>query len=206
MGICSADPNRWCVMTNRSRFVLLLSGIFAGLWLTSCENDLAEVDRIASIQAEEPVDISTGVTVIFSDSSVVKAKLIAPEMRNYAAVESPYYEFREGVTIHFYDPEGQETQVVTADYAIRKEKEELVEFRNNVVITRTDGVQIKTEELIHNEKENIFYNNQPISGYSSDGRNTFHGASFRSDGEFRNIEVQNTTGTVFMDDRRSPTF
>lgn len=179
----------------------MLTGIFI-----SCENDLAEVDRIASIQAEEPVDISKRVTVIFSDSAVVKAKLVAPEMRNYTEVDEPYYEFKEGITIYFYDPNGKETQRITADYAIRKELKELVEFRNNVVITRADGVIIKTEELIHDEGENIFYNFQPITGYSSDGRNTFQGASFKSDGAFKNIEVQNTTGTVFMDESRKPGF
>src|SRR5690606_17680386 len=117
-----------------------------------------------------------------------KAKIVSPEMRNYTAVDSPYYEFQKGITIYFYDEQGAETQNITADYAVRRELEEIVEFRNNVVITRADGVQIKTEELIHNERENIFYNDKPIAGYSSDGRNTFQGSSFTSDAAFKNIE------------------
>ena len=172
--------------------------------VVACEPDLTEVDRIASIQAEEPVDVSLGVTIIFSDSAKVKARLVAPEMRNYTTLESPYYEFQKGLTIYFFDEFGNETQQITADYAIRRELEEIVEFRNNVVITRADGVQIKTEELIHNEKENTFYNNAPISGYSKDGRNTFQGASFKSDGDFKNIEVQNTTGVMFLEGDRAP--
>jgi len=170
----------------------------------SCEPDLKEVDRIASIQAEEPVDVSLGVTIIFSDSAKVKARLVSPEMRNYSTLESPYYEFQKGLTIYFFDEFGNETQQITADYAIRRELEEMVEFRNNVVITRADGVQIKTEELIHNERENTFYNNSPISGYSKDGQNTFQGASFKSDGDFKNIEVQNTTGVMYLEGNRVP--
>ncbi|HLW49581.1 MAG TPA: LPS export ABC transporter periplasmic protein LptC [Sphingobacteriaceae bacterium] len=172
--------------------------------VVSCEPDLKEVDRIASIQAEEPVDVSLGVTIIFSDSAKVKARLVAPEMRNYSTLDNPYYEFQKGVTIYFFDEFGNETQQITSDYAIRRELEEIVEFRDNVVITRVDGVQIKTEELIHNEKENTFYNNAPIYGFSKDGRNTFQGASFRSDGDFKNIEVQNTTGVMYLDDSRAP--
>lgn len=170
----------------------------------SCEPDLKEVDRIASIQAEEPVDISLGVTIIFSDSAKVKARLVAPEMRNYSTLDNPYYEFQKGLTIYFFDDFGNESQQITADYAIRRELEEIVEFHNNVVITRADGVQIKTEELIHNEKENTFYNNSPVSGYSKDGRNYFQGASFKSDGDFKNIEVQNTTGVMHLEGNRVP--
>ena len=172
--------------------------------LYSCESDLAEVDRIASIQAEEPVDISVGVTIIFSDSARVKARIESPEMRNYNAVEEPYYEFQKGITIYFYDENGREIQNITADYAVRKELAQLVEFRNNVVITRADGVQIKTEELIHDEAANTFYNQMPIAGYSKDGRNTFQGSSFFSDGEFKNIEIENTTGVMYLDENRVP--
>jgi LPS export ABC transporter protein LptC len=172
----------------------------------SCEPDLKEVDRIASIQAEEPVDVSTGVVIFFSDSANVKARLEAPEMRNYSSEAQPYYEFQKGITIYFYDETGQESQVITADYAVRRTVDEIVEFRNNVVITRSDGMIIKTEELIHNEKENTFYNSVPIFGYSKDGRNTFSGASFKSDGDFKEIEVQNTTGVMHMDESRTPGF
>lgn len=184
--------------------LMILWGCMLLVGLSACDPDLAEVDRIASIEAEEPVDISTGVTIIFSDSAKVKAKIVAPEMRNYTSVDEPYYEFQKGITIYFYDEAGEETQNITAEYAIRRELEEVVEFRNNVVITRADGVQIKTEELIHNEKENIFYNHVPIAGYSQDGRSTFQGSSFRSDGDFQNIEVENTTGVLYTDPSRTP--
>lgn len=170
----------------------------------ACETDTREVDRLANIEAELPVDISRGVTVIFSDSAVVKAKIVASEMRQFMDSDQPYYDFPEGITIYFYDPEGVQTQQITADYAIRYEYEERVEFRHNVVITRADGIRIETEELMHDEKEETFYNSVPIAGFSADGRNTFHGSSFRSDAALKNIEVQNTTGNVFLEGDRVP--
>lgn len=168
-----------------------------------CETDPKEVDRIAAIQAEEPVDISTGVTIIFSDSAQVKARLTAPEMRHYN-VEDPYYEFQKGITIIFYDENLQETQRITADYAIQKEKEELTEFRRNVVITRADGSIIKTEELIHDQKANTFYNHAPIEAYFKDGRGNFMGSSFHSDGNFEDIQVQNSTGLYIFENGQGP--
>lgn len=173
--------------------------------LASCETDLKEVDRIAAIQAEEPVDISHGVTIIYSDSALVKAKMNAPEMRHYN-VEEPYYEFQKGVTIIFYDDNRVETQRITSDYAIQKEVEELTEFRGNVVITRADGSVIKTEELIYNQKANTFYNHVPIEAYFKDGRGNFMGSSFTSDASFENVEVQNSTGLYIFEEGEGPAF
>lgn len=173
--------------------------------LTACETDLKEVDRIAAIQAEEPVDISQGVTVVYSDSAIVKAQMTAPEMRHYN-VEEPYYEFQKGVTIVFYDENRTETQRITSDYAIQKEAQELIEFRRNVVITRADGSIIKTEELIHDQKANTFYNHVPIEAYFKDGRGNFMGTSFTSDASFEDIEVQNATGLYLLEDGQAPTF
>ncbi|WP_262245764.1 LPS export ABC transporter periplasmic protein LptC [Parapedobacter soli] len=183
-----------------------------GMWvplvaslLVACETDLKEVDRIAAIQAEEPVDISLGVTVVYSDSAVVKAQLTSPEMRHYN-VEEPYYEFQKGVTIVFYDENQAETQRITSDYAIQKEASELIEFRGNVVITRADGSIIKTEELIHDQKANTFYNHVPIEAYFKDGRGNLMGTSFTSDASFEDIVVQNMTGLHKFEDGLAPTF
>lgn len=179
--------------------------ILGATLLTACETDLKEVDRIAAIQAEEPVDISRGVTVIYSDSALVKAQMTAPEMRHYN-VEEPYYEFKEGVTLVFYDEHRTETQRITSDYALQKEAEELIEFRGNVVITRADGSIIKTEELIHDQKANTFYNHVQIEAYFKDGRGNFMGTSFTSDAGFEDIEVQNATGLYLLEDGQAPAF
>lgn len=185
-----------------SHFLFCLFLVSISTTLTSCDPDLEEVNRIASIQAEEPVDISKNVKVIFSDSARVKAELTAPEMRSYQAVENPYYEFPEGIKIVFFDGSGNYQQEITADYAIRKELEEIVEFRNNVQILRADGFVIRTEELFHNEKLNTFYNNALITGNSKDGRNSFQGSSFSSNGDFTDIIIQNTIGTAIIPEDR----
>ncbi|WP_257666126.1 LPS export ABC transporter periplasmic protein LptC [Parapedobacter tibetensis] len=189
---------RW----NQVFFVLTL--LCGAIIMASCETDLAEVDRIATIQAEEPVDISLGVSIVFSDSAQVKAKMTAPEMRHYN-VDEPYYEFQKGVLIIFYDENSVETQRITSDYAIQKEVEELTEFRGNVVITRADGSVIKTEELIHDQKKNTFYNHVSITAYFKDGSN-MRGDSFSSNGDFTDVNVENSTALYFIEEGQGPTF
>jgi LPS export ABC transporter protein LptC len=176
------------------------------LLISSCETDLKEVNRIASIKEEEPIDISRGVTVIFSDSARVKAKMTAPEMRQFSGMQGDsvigesYHEFQKGVKIIFFDEQGDELQNIVSDYAIRRMDQKLVEFKGNVIITRSDGSVIKTEELIHNEEANTFYNHVPIFGFSKDGFSTFQGTSFKSDGDFQNIIIQQSTGITYMQD------
>ncbi len=189
----------------RGRACIILVSLLATYLFGACETDLKEVDRIAAIQAEELVDISTNVTVIYSDSAVVKAQVTAPEMRNYQT-DTPYFEFQRGITIVFYDEQGTESQRITSDYAIQKEAQELIEFRRNVVITRADGSVIKTEELIHDQKANTFYNHVPIQAYFKDGRGNFMGSSFHSDGNFEHIEVQNATGLYIFEPGEGPAF
>lgn len=46
--------------------------------LSSCENNLKEVEQIASKKLNVPLDRSTGVELIYSDNAIVKAKLITP--------------------------------------------------------------------------------------------------------------------------------
>lgn len=172
------------------RFPLL--GIGLMLLLAACETDLAEVDRIASIQEEVPVDISYGITVIYSDSAKVKAQLTSEEMRQYS-VDDPYIEFQKGITLILFDENGEESQRITSDYARQFETRGITEFKNNVVVTLASGAEIHTEEVIRDENENIYYNQVPITYYSPDRLSNFQGSSFRADGDFDNIDVENST-------------
>src|SRR5690606_22006238 len=110
-----------------TRHFLYFSGLLFVFLASACENDLKEVERISSIQKEAPVDASYGVTIIYSDSAVVKAKLTAPEMLHYNT-DSPYYVFPKGGTLIFYGPDQNETQRVTADYAIQREESGITEL------------------------------------------------------------------------------
>ena len=117
---------------------LLLLLAVGAIFFTACEPDLKEVDRIANLKKEEAVDISRHVNVIYSDSSVVKAEMSAPEMR-IKHDSTPVYEFPQGIKIIFYDKDVRETQRITSDYAIQHEAAKTTTFKKNVVVTMADG-------------------------------------------------------------------
>ncbi|MFD2599952.1 LPS export ABC transporter periplasmic protein LptC [Sphingobacterium corticis] len=181
--------------TQRTQHILArISVLFCVLtFLASCENDMRDIDRIASLTEEEAVDISKNVSVTYSDSAKVKAVMTSPEMRVYHD-STGNSEFKKGVEIIFYDEALKETQRITSNYALMHQKEELTEFRDNVVITKADGSIIKTEELFYDEKKQRYYNTVPIIFFFSDERGNQAATSFSSDAGFNRIEMESPTG------------
>ncbi len=161
--------------------------------LASCENDLRDVEQISSKKLQVPVDRSTGVTVTYSDSAIVKAKLITPELLSFKT-EKPYLEMKKGITVIFYDPNQQETSTVTADYAIRREQEKVVELRKNVVATNKRGETFKSEELIWDETTKRFFSNRLVTITSKD--NVLFGNSFWANEDFSYYEIVQSTGDL----------
>lgn len=142
-----------------------------------CENDLRDVEQISSKKLAIPVDTSKDVTIIYSDSSVVKAKLITPELLHFK-IKNEYYEMKKGVIVIFYDSNLQEKSRLTADYAIRRVNEKITEFRKNVIITGSKGETFKSEELLWDENKKKFISNQPVVINTKSG--TINGTGFEA--------------------------
>ncbi|WP_207533794.1 LPS export ABC transporter periplasmic protein LptC [Desertivirga arenae] len=177
---------------------IFIACIFSLLLLSACENDLKDVERIASNKTSVPVDKSSGVTIIYSDSAVVKGKLITPELNNYT--EQKRYEMPKGLTIIFYDDKQEESSRVVADYGIRYETEKRVELRKNVVVTNVKGDVFKSEELIWDESKRMFYSNQLVNIIKQDGTN-IKGSGFRSDENFDNPIIDRAYGDIMTGDK-----
>lgn len=185
------------------RTAIPLKGIFGCLILlfslSSCENDLKEVERVSSQKIEDPVDISYGVTVIFSDSAFVKAKMTSPELKHFNTKE-PYYEFPQGGLLILFDKEGKETERVISDYAIQRENTGITELRKNVVVTRSDGLVIKSEELIWDENKKIFYSNLPVKLIRQGTEQ--NGTSFWANEDFSIVEATSLIGDFNLGERK----
>ena len=169
---------------------VLIVGIFL---LSACENDLRKVEQISAKKMLVPVDKSTGVEIIYSDSAIVKAKLITPELLNYKT-EKPYIEMNKGVTVIFFDQYQQESSRVIADYAIRRERESIVELKRNVVVTNIKGETFKSDELTWDETKRRFYSTKLVSITSK--QNILYGTSFWAKEDFSYYEFVQSTGDL----------
>lgn len=168
--------------------------IFISVITSSCENDLKEIEKISSRKEQVSVDTSKGVEMILSDSAMVKGRLITPLLLAYKTA-SPYNEMPKGLTVIFYDENQRESSRIVADHGIRRESENLIELRKNVVVTTNKGDTFKSEELFFDQKKKIFYSNQMVYVTKTDGTN-FSGTQFQSDQNFDNPIFQNATGNL----------
>lgn len=182
----------WVFRLNKLPLSIFVVGVLSFM---SCENKMEDINRIANISAEEAVDISKNVEIIYSDSARVKAVLTAPEMHVYHD-STQNYEFPKGVKIIFYNDNLEENQRITADYALQRTQEELTEFRRNVVVTMADGSVVKTEELYYDEANKRYYNTVPVIFLLNDSRGNQQATSFESDLNFQRIVGQSMTGYI----------
>ena len=178
-------------------FKLFLPLIIAGLaFLTSCENDLKDLQKISAAEVNKPIERYTDVDVIYSDSAKVKAHMKAPLMIKYD-VKNPYTEMPKGVKVIFYDNNLSQTCTITSDYAIYHEKEKLIELDKNVVGTNVKGETFNSDELIWDENTKQIHSNKLVHVKMTDG-SILDGANFTSDEALNHWKFGQATGKIHL--------
>ena len=183
------------------KWLMLLLPVF----FSACENDLKKVQQISSKEVNKPVETTIGVDVIYSDSAKVKARMTAPIMLNYTETKTvkPYYEMPKGVHIDFFDLHQKIISTVTAEYAITKNLNKVIELHRNVVVVNDKGDTFKSEELIWDQNAKRFYSNQFSTLTRSDG-NTISGSTFRCNEDLSSPEFLRATGKLNVNQGISP--
>lgn len=124
-----------------------------------------------------------------------------PLVEGYSLASEPYREFRKGVKITTYKEDSLSTvdAVLTADYAIYYEKRELWEARGNVVVEKSDGKTLYTQQLFWNARTKKIYSNVDSKIVQSGGTDVFIGEGFESDEEFRDWRFRRMKGRMEVD-------
>lgn len=166
-------------------------------FLVACNtDDLKNAAEISAKKITFTTDTTKGVELVYSDSAKVKAKGSAPILVKVTPSSgTPYTEMPKGVKIDFYDSFQQLSSTVTADYAIRKETEQLTTLKKHVVVKDKKGNVFTSEELVWDEKAKIFYSNQLVNINFPDG-SFFSGNQFKAPQDFSSYELTTGTGQV----------
>jgi LPS export ABC transporter protein LptC len=172
------------------------------LFLFSCENSLKDIKNITSKESEKPVSKSIDVEIIYSDSTKVKAKLTAPLMIDFQDANKPYKEMPKGVKIIFYDDNLGAKGTITANYGIYLEKEQIIEFRNNVVAVNAQGETFKSEELIDNRSTTKLYSSKPVQITMTNG-DVMNGTGFNSTETLYPWNIDKSTGVFRVTEKQN---
>ena len=174
-------------------YLLLLTSCF---FFISCENDIAKINLITSINTM-PVESGKNVEIIYSDSAKVKIKLISPQVDRYTD-NDPHTEMSKGVKIEFYDDDLKVKSKLTANYAMRYEKEKRMEAKQNVVVTNEKGDKLNTEHLIWDEEKKLIYTEEFVKITTAD--EILMGDGMESNEDFSKYKIKYPTGTISLHD------
>ncbi|MEY4594078.1 MAG: hypothetical protein RIQ47_488 [Bacteroidota bacterium] len=169
---------------------MLLSVIFIAI--NACENDLDKV-KLYEKGTAGPVESAKNIKILYSDSGAVKVEITAPVLDRYDS-ERPYTEMPKGVKAIFYNDRMEVTSRLSANYAIRYDRDLKLEARKNVVVVNERGEQLTTEHLIWDERRQMLNSDEFVKITTKD--EIIYGNGFEANQDFSQYRIFNIKGII----------
>lgn len=189
---------------HRSNFLSIAFPVFLGLaMLFSCENDINKVRELTGAE-KLPAVHAQGVTTIYSDSSVIRLQIKAPELMEFNETEdaAPYIEFPKGLQATFFNKAGGIESTMEAAYAIFDKREEIFKARNNVIVKNfAEKQELYAEFLLWDRKKEEISSDRFVKIITEDGV-TYGENGFVSDQNFTDFRILNSKGTLEVEEEK----
>lgn len=132
----------------------------------------------------------------YSDSAVVTMKMDAPRQLVFGNGDR---EFPEGLSMEFFDQEGNPTSSLRADYCYYTKKEELYKATGNVIVKNVkNNDRLDTEELFWSaQKKEVF--TEKFVRIEKDGNINF-GDGLKAKEDFSSYEILNSKGEITLNE------
>jgi LPS export ABC transporter protein LptC len=123
----------------------------------ACSNDIETINALTNM-IKLPDVSGYDIEISYTDSGILKGKIIAPEANDFNVEEEPYTEFPKGIKVVFYDLSGNPESYIQANYAILYKKKQLWEGRGQVVAENPGkGEKLETEQIFWDQKDQRIY-------------------------------------------------
>ena len=187
-----------------ARYVMVaLSVVGSAILLFSCEREEEpeSESRIEMMMTE----YSENLSVVMSQNGRRSYHFKTPLLEGYSLAREPYREFPKGVEMTTYknDSLSSVDAVLTANYAIHYETRDLWEARGNVVVEKSDGKKLYTQQLFWNARTKKIYSNVDSKIVQNNGRDVFIGEGFESDEEFKDWRFRRMKGRMEVEMKQS---
>lgn len=174
--------------------LLVLAGI---IFFSSCENKTSDIDAFLA-KMEVGKEFAEEVEILYSDSAVLRAKIVAPLMVMDLDRNTESQEFPEGVAVDFYDDFQNVSSSLSGLYAIRFIRKGQVIVRDSVVWESVAGEKLETQELIWDEKAEKIYSDKFV--VISRPSEIIYGHGFEAGQDFSNARVKAVEGRIKIDE------
>jgi LPS export ABC transporter protein LptC len=156
-------------------------------------------EKLQQFVAGKEMQQETGrdVTLIYSDSAVIKVRITAPLLVRTSG-ENPVTDMPEGIRALFFDGNGRQNSILTANRAIQYPNKGLMEAHGNVVVVNEAGDTMYTEKLIWEEKAERIYTDQYVRINRPD--EIIYGDGMESNQNFTKYKILNIRGTIALNE------
>lgn len=167
-------------------WIYLLSAI-------SC-SETRSVDDMALY--EGPVLELSDIESYYSDSAVVRIKMVAPKQLEFENNDS---EFPEGLYLEFYDKNGTLSSTLEANYAYKYNKEDKWRALRNVIVKNIENnEELHTEELFWEPQKELVYTNKFVRIETED--QILMGEGMEASQDFSWWRILDARGTISLDE------
>ena len=180
---------RW----KRVETMVKLSFIIGIIFLSSCENDIAEVRKVIGAD-DVNIESARNVELLYSDSAQVRVEVIAPLLERHLNKSAPHEEFPEGVRVNFLDDRQQERGALTAKYAIRYEDKRQIIVRDSVIWDSGRDERLETEELVWDERKQKVFSKKFVKITKPD--EVIYGYGFEANQDFTKWKIEAVEGRL----------
>ncbi len=177
-----------------AQVALLIAG--SAILLYSCDKEsVAEEPNDEALMTE----YSEHLTMTNTENGRKSYVFTAPLVEGYSLAKEPYQEFRKGVDIVTYqkDSTGAVDATLTANYAIHYGNRKLWEAKGNVVVKKSNGQELYTQQLFWNEKTRRIWSNVDSKIVEESG-NSYIVEGFESDDQLKDWKFRRIKGRMWV--------
>lgn len=167
--------------------------------LLSCSNPISEVEKYSS-DSDNMGMSGKDLTMIYSDSLVVRYKVQAKEYVEYGQANEKYREFPKGIFVESFDEKGKFEASIKSEYAKFYNKTSIWEVRNAVEVRNAEGRRLNTELLYWDRNKKTIYSDKYVRITTPDGQIIEGNQGFKSDQNMKNIELTKISGEIYLSD------
>ncbi len=173
---------------NRSWSVVL--SLFMILLFISCRNETK--DQVTFVFDKETIPIinTDSVTMLISDSGMVKYKVITKTWKMFDEASEPFWLFPDKLYLEQYDSLFNTVVTLRADTVWRYISDNLWKMRGNVFIRNFQNKTFESEEIFWDQQKQRIYSNKPVT-IKSPNEATIIADDFESNQQMTQIKMKN---------------
>ena len=164
--------------------------------ISSCETKIDIIPKSDFLSL--PSHAGKGIVTTLSDSGLVQLVMFSPLMEKYENTDLPFYEFRAGIKVFFYDGKNEPAASVTAKYAKLIESSNLWELKDSVVVLNENNDKLETEVLFWNQAKDLIYTDRFVKITNKD--QIIQGFGFESDSRLQKRKIKKVSATIYLHD------